>query len=286
MERRRGLQPTRPARIHRAPIRGAYHGAVTDSAVDSNARLATEGRRITDEGVRRGLALRLFGGVGLYLNARDPSLFDALGRDPFRDLDFVGLSEERTAYKQLFDELGYEIDQDMLLAGEGRRFLFRRPGESPVEVDLFIDRLEMCHTLELRQRLRLNAQTVPLVDLLLQKLQIVDLTAKDAVDVLVLFADHDLGGQQTDAIDAAHAIALLSDDWGFYHTATTNLARIDEFVATAPLDDSVRSTVTDRLGAFAGALERSPKSRRWRMRAKVGTRKKWYRDVEEDIEAF
>lgn len=254
--------------------------------MDSNALLALEGRRIAEESAHRGLTLRLFGGIGFYLNASDPSLFHELGRDPFHDLDFVGLSEERTEYKQLFQELGYEIDQDMLLAAEGRRFLFRRSGEAVVEVDLFIDRLDMCHSLELRKRLALRPETVPLVDLALQKLQIVDLTHKDTIDVVVLLADHDLGEGRIDVVDAAHAASLLSDDWGFYHTATSNLGRIQEFVASAPLEADRRELVSDRLARFAGELERADKTRKWKMRAKVGTRKKWYNDVEEDIEAF
>jgi hypothetical protein len=247
------------------------------------ALLAEEGRRITDESARRGLTLRLFGGVGFYIHSSDPTLFERLGREPIRDLDFMGLSAERSGYKQLFKDLGYEVDWDLLVAGEGRRFLFERRGDPRVEVDLFIDRLEMCHTLDLRRRLPLHPQTLPLVDLLLQKLQIVDLTRKDMVDVVSLMASHELGA---DAIDIDHAASLLCDDWGFYYTATQNVERIKEFAAQAPLEPPMRTAVDDRLDRFARTIEDSPKTRRWKIRAKVGTRKKWYQDVEEDIGAF
>ncbi|MDQ6817318.1 MAG: hypothetical protein M3018_07915 [Actinomycetota bacterium] len=248
--------------------------------------LVDEGRRIADEGARRGLTLKLFGGVAFYMHARDASLFDRLGRDPIRDLDFVGRSEERTGYKQLFDDLGYEIDWDLLVAGEGRRFLFQRSGDVPVEVDLFIDRLEMCHTIDFRRRLLLHPQTLSLVDLLLQKLQIVDLNRKDMVDVVILLTGHDFGSEHEELIDLAHAVDLLSDDWGFYFTATRNIERIKEFAMTAPLDPPLQEIVQQRLERVASAIEGSPKTRRWKLRARVGTRKKWYQDVEEDIEAF
>jgi hypothetical protein len=248
--------------------------------------LAEEGRRITDESARRGLTLKLFGGIGFYLNASDPALFERLGRDPIRDLDFAGRSEERTEYKQLFKDLGYEIDWDLLVAGEGRRFLFQRSGDVPIDVDLFIDRLEMCHTIDLRQRLTLHPQTLPLVDLLLQKLQIVDLTRKDMIDVIILLAGHEIASDRAEGIDLDHAVELLSDDWGFHHTATRNLQRIKEFAATAPLEPEIRDTVERRLDRFATSLEESPKTRRWKLRARVGTRKKWYQDVDEDIAAF
>ncbi len=259
---------------------------MTEALMDSNSSLAQEGRRICDESSRRGLTLRLFGGVAFYLRASDPSLFGALGRDPMRDLDFVGLSEERPAYKQLFKELGYEIDQDLLVAGEGRRFLFRGAGATPVEVDLFIDRLQMCHTLQLRRRVTLDPETLPPIDLLLQKLQIVDLNRKDMIDVVVLVGDHEIGTQGVQAIDTEHAVSLLSDDWGFYYTAMRNVDQIKQFVATTPMQADARETVDGRLDQFAAAVEDAPKTRKWRLRAKVGTRKKWYQDVEEDIVAF
>jgi hypothetical protein len=259
---------------------------VAESIADSTALLAEEGRRICEESTRRGLTLRLFGGVGFYLRAGDRTLFERLGRDPIRDLDFMGLSEERGGYKQLFKDLGYEIDPDLLVAGEGRRFLFRSSGETPFEVDLFIDRLQMCHTLDLRRRLTLHPETLPLIDMLLQKLQIVDLTRKDMADVIALLADHDLGTEGPDAVDVDHAASLLSDDWGFYYTAMRNLDRVHEFARAAPLEVDVRDAVEDRLDRFAAALESSPKTRKWKMRGRIGTRKKWYEDVEEDIGAF
>ncbi len=259
---------------------------MTASIGAANLSLADEGRRICHESTRRGLTLRLFGGVGFYLQTSDHALFEQLGRDPIHDLDFIGLSAERGGYKQLFQDLGYEIDWDLLVAGEGRRFLFRKSGETPVEVDLFIDRLEMCHTLDLRERLALHPETLPLVDLLLQKLQIVDLTQKDMADVVVLLVTHDLGTSQGNQIDIAHAATLLSDDWGFHYTVMRNVTRIKEFVESAPLKDDVRGTALDRLDRFARTVEDSPKTRKWKLRARVGTRKKWYQDVEEDIEAF
>lgn len=259
---------------------------MAESTADSTALLAEEGQRICEQSAQRGLSLRLFGGVGFYLRAADRSMFERLGRDPIRDLDFIGVSDERGAYKQLFTDLGYEIDQDLLVAGEGRRFLFRRAGDDGWEVDLFIDRLQMCHTLDLRRRLDLHPLTVPLIDLLLQKFQIVDLTRKDMADVVVLLASHDLGSQRDDAIDVEHAASLLGDDWGFYYTVTQNLERIREFAREASLEDGVRGTVEDRRSRFAAMLEDAPKTRKWKMRAKIGTRKKWYEDVEEDIAAF
>ncbi|HWF72050.1 MAG TPA: hypothetical protein VG186_01825 [Solirubrobacteraceae bacterium] len=247
--------------------------------------LAEEFRRISSESDRRGLALRLFGSVGFYVHAREPGLYGQLGRDRINDLDFIGRAEERGEYKQLFGDLGYDADQDMLVAGEGRRFLYVLAHDRSIEVDLFIDRLEMCHTIELRDRVSLASGTLPLVDLLLEKLQIVELNRKDMVDVVVLLAEHDLG-PGAGAVDAGHAARILGDDWGFYYTATENIGRIREFAAGARLDAAARSAVQRRLDALAREIEAAPKTRRWKLRAKIGTRKKWYQEVEDGLAAF
>ncbi len=247
--------------------------------------LAGEFERIAAEGERRGLTLRAFGGVGFYLHARDDKLFTRLGRDPVNDLDLVGLSEQRNAYKKLFKELEYEVDRDLLVAGEGKRFSFRHAGEPTIEVDLFIDRLDMCHRIELRDRLNLQPRTVPLADLVLQKLQIVDLNRKDMVDVAVMLAEHELNGEGRDTIDLDYISRLLADDWGFYYTAKLNMDKIRAFQADA-LGGAEAAVVSDRLERIEQEVEAAPKTRRWKIRRKIGTKKKWYQDVDEGTGAF
>lgn len=248
--------------------------------------LHDEAIHIVEEGSRRGLLLRASGGIAYYLHAHDRDLFHRLGRDAVNDVDLVGVSRERNDYKQLFKDLGYEVDWDLLVAGEGKRFLFQHVSDPRVEVDLFIDRLDMCHRIELRDRLSIQEQTISLVDLLLQKLQIVELNEKDMVDVVVLLAEHEVDGEGPEAIDAAYAAGVLGDDWGFYYTTKQNLDAIRGYAATAALPDDRREAVARRLDELEGAIEQAPKSRRWRMRARIGPKRKWYQDVEDATDAF
>jgi hypothetical protein len=75
--------------------------------------------------------------------------------------------------------------------------------------------------------------------------------------------------------------ALLCDDWGFWYTATGNLSRLAETARAAPLPEDVRQRVLDRTAQLRAELAEAPKSRRWRLRSKVGTRRQWYETVEE-----
>lgn len=245
-----------------------------------------EALRILEESELRGLTLRAFGGIAYHLHSQNLRLFDELGREPVQDLDLVGVGQQRSEYKRMFTELNYEIDWDRLVSAEGRRFLFKHAGEPPLEVDLFIDRLDMCHRIELRDRLAIQGRTLTLADLLLQKLQIVDLNRKDVVDLVVLLSDHDLDGESAETVDIEYIASLLADDWGFYYTVTQNFGRLEDFVATAPIAETLRTSVEAKLGRLDGEIEGAPKSRRWKLRARIGPRKKWYQEVEEGTDAF
>jgi hypothetical protein len=144
----------------------------------------------------------------------------------------------------------------------------------------------MCHRIELRDRLALQSATLSLADLLLQKLQIVDLNRKDIVDVVVLLSEHDLDGETTETVDVEYIASLLADNWGFYYTVTRNLARMTDFVGTLPLAETLRTAVQGKIAGLEHRIEAAPKSRGWKLRSKIGPRKKWYQDVEEGTTAF
>jgi hypothetical protein len=144
----------------------------------------------------------------------------------------------------------------------------------------------MCHRIDLRERLAIQRPTLTLADLLLQKLQIVDLNRKDVVDLVVVLSDHDLDGEGAETVDIGYIASLLADDWGFCYTVTQNLGRLRDFTATAPIAEPLRTSVEDKLERLEGEIEAAPKSRRWKLRAKIGPKKRWYQEVEEGTDAF
>jgi hypothetical protein len=137
----------------------------------------------------------------------------------------------------------------------------------------------MCHALDVRDRLELDTETLPLADLLLLKLQIVEATEKDDVDALALFADHPVG---PDGIDGQYLAGLLAKDWGWWRTATRSLERLLGVAATLP-DSAVRQEVESRIRRLLAQIEAAPKTRRWRIRARVGERVQWY-ELPEEVE--
>jgi hypothetical protein len=226
---------------------------------------------------RRGAVLRLVGSTGIRMHcgaAREE--MDALAR-PAKDIDLICRATDRTVVRAVFEESGYRVDQEMLVATEGTRFAFTRP--DGIEIDLFVDRLEFCHTLELRDRLGHHERTIPIEDLLLQKLQIVEQMPSDIVDTTVLLATHPLGDDDDpETIDRRYVAGLLARDWGFHHTVAANLERV---VSSIEPGD-----VRDRAAALLDAIDSAPKALSWKMRAKVGERMQWWEEVAVEREHY
>jgi hypothetical protein len=240
---------------------------------------------LVEEAGARGHLLRLVGSTGIRLHCPPAAAaLDRLGR-PAKDIDVVCRHEDRKGLRRLLEERGWQVDRDLLVAMEGRRFAYRHPG-SGLELDVFVDRLEFCHTIELRDRLGRREVTVPVEDLLLQKLQIVRQTVTDRMDAAALLATHPVGPGSGggpgpgEAIDAGYVAGLLARDWGFHHTAIANLAALRDGVGGQPGNGAV-AAVRQRVDALLAAIAAAPKSVRWRARARVGERLQWWQDVDD-----
>jgi hypothetical protein len=113
------------------------------------------------------------------------------------------------------------------------------------------------------------------------KLQIVELNAKDRSDLYALLATLPVGDHDDDVINARRIAELTARDWGLHHTFELNVAHLRDHVAEAGLDEGQRLLVGGNLDLLEEAMDAAEKSRGWRLRAKVGERKRWYEDVEE-----
>ena len=164
----------------------------------------------------------------------------------------------------------------------GQRQVFWSRDLPGLHCDVFFDKLSFCHDIVFAGRLDDETVTIRPSDLLLEKLQIVQINEKDLKDLAVLLREHPLGDDEADAIGAAYVAGRVSGDWGFWYTLTTNLDKLATYVgAFAAFPEADRQIVIQRIVQLRQVIDDSPKTTSWKMRAKIGTRKKWYRDVEE-----
>ena len=241
---------------------------------------------LVEEARARGIELRILGSLAYRLHCPENlKLFEEMERD-LTDVDLAARHEQRKAIREYLAERGLLIDNDILVAMEGKRYAFTDP-ETKLNVDVFFDELYFCHPIPLRDRLALDYPTITPTDLLLEKMQIVEINPKDVKDSLVLLLEHPLGSDGGEAIDAQYISRMLADDWGFYYTVTRNLEKLRHHVADySALERNRWQLVDGRIQELEEAIEEEPKTTKWRLRARIGPRRRWYQEVAEKGETF
>jgi hypothetical protein len=233
----------------------------------------------------QGIEFRILGSLAYRLHCpANLHLFDEMKRD-ITDVDLAANGKQRRAARALLESEGYEIDRDLLVSTEGSRYAFSDPLTGMV-VDIFFDELFFCHPIPLRDRLALDYPTITPTDLLLEKMQIVEINPKDVKDSIVLLLEHPLDSTRADAIDADYVGRLLAGDWGFYYTVTTNLERLKRELVGWGLDERQRALIAGRIDDLEERIEKEPKTNKWKLRARIGPRKKWYQEVAEKSQTY
>jgi hypothetical protein len=245
---------------------------------------AKEIRRIISEADERKVPLRIMGGAAIRMHCpKYEWMYDQLKRTPKHDMDFVTYSKFRPLTKQLFMDLGYEPYISLMLTGAtGRHRQIFNDKDGNKAIDVFLGKLEMCHVIDFEGRLEADSPTVPLAELFLQKLQVVQLNEKDVQDTVILLREHDIGDSDKDEVNAAYVSSVLAKEWGFYYTVTTNLSKVKNFLQDYKvLTDADKAIVSERIEKIRSRIEAAPKAMGWKMRARVGPSVKWYNLVEE-----
>jgi hypothetical protein len=233
----------------------------------------SEADRIMQAAGSKKITLRLFGGVSFYL--RCPSAkHRSLSRN-YVDIDFMGHSKQSREIKQLFPDLGY-IGRDRFNAMMGYQRLVFNDMENGRRVDVFLDVFEMCHKLNMKDRIEIDDRTIPLADMLATKLQIVEINEKDVKDILSLLVDYDFTDTDKGAINSTYLAKLCADDWGIYRTFTMNLDRLIAGLPERDLEQGQKEVVKARMERLRKVIEDTPKSLGWKMRARIGERVVWY----------
>lgn len=251
--------------------------------MEHNAQVTRLGLEIIEAAKKRNIILRLCGGAAVWIhcaNRRD--LFSVHGRK-IADLDFVSTMKQRNEVQQLFDEFGFQVDTQIAAIPELRRSIFYRVKEGRVECrsDVHYDRMEYCHVIELEDRLTADYPTIPLAELLLSKLQIRQLSARDAQDLQALLLEHETGCGDKETINLAAVMGHCSKDWGLWKTTVDSIGRLRRMGALSPTDAELLSV---RLNGLEQVLRESPKTWAWKIRgwvAGVAPWIRWYEEVDD-----
>ena len=225
---------------------------------------------------RRGLTVRLLGGMAIRMRCPNAAAHPTLARK-VPDIDLITSKKASKALSEMFVEMGVKPNSMFNALHGDRRMLFTdvKLGR---QIDVFLDIFEMCHRFDFSKRMSLDDRTLPLADLLLTKLQIIEINEKDYKDVICLFLDHPLSERdEKESINSAYLASLCSQDWGVHHTITRNLDWTRAFVKDMPdLEPDRKELVISRINVLLDRIEKEPKSLRWKMRARIGEKVIWY----------
>lgn len=247
-----------------------------------------EGIRLVNAAEEQGIQLRILGSIAYRLQCpKYVHMFDAMQR-VLTDVDFAGLKKQNRAIREFMLDQGYEADEGVYVASEGARHIYVHP-ETQLNLDVFADELYFCHRIPFIGRLDIDSPTICKTDLLLEKMQIVEINLKDFKDTLVLLLEHPLGTKADGkkCIDMDYISGIMANDWGFYHTFITNVRRLPGYISEfSTIGDAEARIIRDRVEDLLQRIEDIPKSLKWRLRAKIGTQLRWYQEVAEKSEQF
>jgi len=274
-------------------------GAALDAAIRLHSVLMGEARTIVDAGNERGVVLRLTGGLAVRHYAIDLEFAER----EYSDIDLIGLKRQVVAIGDAFRDLGYVENRHVAMATGNGQLQFFVPehgaaGETAADdglpvlldvppsdhVDVFLDAMRMDHQVDFRDRLEINTYAIDPADLFLSKLQIVNLNEKDVHDAITLVKDVYVDFQpHPGVLDLHHVAEICSADWGLYIDVMNNIDTVVEHVADYDLGPRDVARVRRMLELAQDTITEQAKTLRWRMRARIGKRVRWYSEVEEQF---
>ncbi len=278
-------------------------GAVVKSAAGERQaptsrgdRMMAEAMALIDAAREHGVQLRLTGGLAVRRYCTDLAFIDR----EYSDIDLVGLSQQHRELHEVFLGAGYTENRYVSQATDAAQLQFiktetleahktspvtaKRTAEPPLfdHADVFIDVMRMDHDVDVHERLDIDDYAISPVDAFIAKMQIGKINQKDVHDVIALVKDVPLREVGDDSsLDVPYLAEVCARDWGLHHDITTNLAVVIDRLDDYGLSEEGVARVYGRLASIREAIEDEDKSIRWWLRARVGERVAWRREIEE-----
>jgi hypothetical protein len=242
-----------------------------------------EALQILQEVGKHAIQIKILGGLGVRVLCPDFPPRQRAGQD----IDFACLGKTRRQVAEHLERVGCEPDKRFNNLNGDRQMYFTAPSGRPI--DVMVDRLTMCHVLDFRPSFNTASPTLDPADLLLSKLQIVELNAKDAHDIFHLLSGLPVapasrtGDSIRPSVNPDRFGSVLAADWGWWRTVTGSLDKLPGLLAETP----TLAPPQPRFDALAQAkqlrdiADTVQKGAKWKLRARVGEKVRWYELPEE-----
>jgi hypothetical protein len=244
-------------------------------------KFENELKRILKASSDSGIIMRVIGSLAFQMHCPKFGYLQAAMGRAYTDIDFAAYHRQTKEIQILMSGLGYKENREVFIISEGDRAIFER-AEIGIHLDVFYEKLAFSHVIYWNNRLEIDNPSIPLAEMLLEKMQIAQINEKDIIDTIMLLLEHPLGDKDHETINIKYAAGLCSNDWGLWRTTTMNLGKVRQLAqGYTQLTDEQKEKIDSQVKTALARIEQEPKSLAWRLRARVGDRVKWYRDVDE-----
>jgi len=236
--------------------------------------------QIIDLAESKGVRLRLLGGLAfksLCPSARDPNY----AREN-KDIDLMGRREDTKEIVKTLETLGYKPREVFNKLNMGQRLIYYDLGNKR-RVDIFLDEFVMCHRFNFKESILAGTYTLPVTQLVMTKLQVVEKTDKEYLDLLAAFKDFGIDDGEK-GIRGKEIAELCARDWGMFTTFSKSLSSLR--IRAQSLEEGDRNFILAKIDKLVRLMELQPKSLAWKMRARIGEKARWYELPDSDSDAM
>jgi hypothetical protein len=246
-------------------------------------KFENELKRILKASSDSGIIMRVIGSLAFQIHCPKFGYLQAVMGRAYTDIDFAAYHKQTKEIQILMSGLGYKENREVFIVSESDRAIFER-AEIGIHIDVFYEKLAFSHVIYWNNRLEVDNPSIPLAEMLLEKMQIVQINEKDIIDTIMLLLEHPLADKDNETINIKYIAGLCSNDWGLWRTTTMNLVKVRNLShGYSQLTSEQKVKIDSQVEKALACIELEPKSLAWRLRARVGERVKWYRDVD-DVE--
>ncbi len=244
-------------------------------------KFENELKRILKASSDSGIIMRVIGSLAFQMHCPKFGYLQAAMGRAYTDIDFAAYHRQTKEIQILMSGLGYKENREVFIVSEGDRAIFDK-AEIGIHLDVFYEKLAFSHVIYWNNRLEIDNPSIPLAEMLLEKMQIVQINEKDVIDTIMLLLEHPLGEKDNETINIKYVAGLCSSDWGLWRTTTLNLDKVRQLAqGYTQLTSEQKEKIDSQVKTALARIEQEPKSLAWRLRARVGDRVKWYKDVDE-----
>ena len=244
-------------------------------------KFENELKRVLKASDDAGIILRVIGSLAFQMHCPKFGYLQAAMGRAYTDIDFAAYHKQTKEIQALMAGLGYRENREVFIVSEGDRSIFERP-DVGLHIDVFYGKLDFCHVIHWDGRLEVDHPSIPLAEMLLEKMQIVQINEKDIIDTIMLLLEHPLGDEDRETINIKRVAGLCSTDWGLWRTTTMNLDKVRQLAqGYEQLNAGQKEIIASQVKAALARIDQEPKPLAWRLRARVGDRVKWYKEVDE-----